>query len=106
MDGFDLTSDPSAGDMAIMPAWLNETNLYAYALEGDRCAPCNFEYTADGQNATIAWDAIGDITDHTRWGIHYYLVDGEVVKEVDGRANPAAVEVTTWFDPATFAPTG
>jgi hypothetical protein len=62
---------------------------------------CRFDFTDDGQNASIAWDVIGDVTDHTSWGIHYYLVDGELVKEVDGRAAPNAVEVTAWFDPAS-----
>ena len=92
--------------MEIMPAWLNQYNLPGSDLVGDRCTGCRFDYTDDGQNASIAWDVIGDATDHTRWGIHYYLVDGEVVKEVDGRAAPNAVEVTAWFDPATFTATG
>lgn len=105
VDGFDFANDVWAGDMGIMPAWLNETNLYDYDLMGDRCNICNFEYTADGQNASIAFDVIGEITDHTSWGIHYYLVDGEVVREIDGRANPDAIEVTAWFDPASFTPT-
>ncbi len=58
-----------------------------------------------GQKATMQWDVIGDVTDRSRWGIHYFLVNGEVVTEVEGRANPDAIEVTAWFDPAAFTPT-
>ncbi len=105
VEGFDFTGERRAGDMGIMPAWMNETNLYDYELVGDRDF-YDFQWTEDGQNASIAYDVIGDVTDHTRWGIHYYLVDGEVVREVDGRGNPAAIEVTAWFDPATFTLTG
>lgn len=56
-----------------------------------------------GQKATMQWDVIGDVTDHTQWGIHYYLVDGDIVTEGAGRTRADAIEVTAMFDPGSFA---
>lgn len=78
---FSMVSGPDQGD-----------------LVGDR-SNYRFEYTADGQNASITWDVVGYVSSTTEWGVHYFMVDGRLVTEVEGRSDPAAIEVTAMFDP-------
>lgn len=98
--GFDLAAPHSdIRQIQAYPAWTN-----AYDMSGGlRGAESQFDWEGHGEQ--VNWDVLGDVTDHTRWAVHYFLVNGEVVTEVEGRANPDAIEVTAWFDPASFTPT-
>ncbi|MCJ7826668.1 MAG: hypothetical protein MUP36_00280, partial [Demequinaceae bacterium] len=100
--GYDIDA-PGADheDIGAFPAWTHfGDDALGGDLAGDRSSQHIFEYTADGQNATITWDVIGYVSSTTPWGIHYFLVDGNIVTEVEGRANPDAVEVTAMYEPA------
>ncbi|MCJ7826621.1 MAG: hypothetical protein MUP36_00035 [Demequinaceae bacterium] len=94
-DGYDL--DGPGGDyqdIGVFPVWSDQGDLV-----GDRSF-YDFQYTDDGQNASIMWDVVGYVSSDSRWGIHYFIVNGKIVTEVEGRANPDAIEVTAMFDPA------
>lgn len=98
-----LNGDPHGYDIDAPGAVHTSIGAFSLAsdqgdLIGDR-SPYAFEYTADGQNASITWDVVGYVSSTTQWGVHYFLVDGKLVTEVEGRSNPAAIEVTAMFDP-------
>jgi hypothetical protein len=96
--GRDVELDAPGGSPSNIGAFALTTDLGD--LVGNR-TPYRFEYTADGQNASITWDVFGYVSSTTQWGVRYYLVDGRLVTELEGRANPDAIEVTATFDPAT-----
>jgi hypothetical protein len=95
--GFNLVMPGSAtGHVWAHPAWTDERSMIGNLDNYD------FQWTEDGHNASITWDAFGEIHSDGGWGIHYFLVDGNIVTEAEGRVNPDAVEVTAMFDPASF----
>lgn len=97
--GFNLVMPGSAtGHVWAYPAGTGEHSMIGNLDNYD------FQWTEDGHNASITWDAFGEIHSESAWGIHYFIVDGNIVTEIEGRANPDAIEVTAMFDPATFTP--
>lgn len=103
-DRYDLAAQGMESDIGAFPGWtVPDDGAIGGDLIGDRSA-ASFDYTPDGQNATITWDVIGDVSSTTRWGIHYFMLNGDIVTEVEGRSNPDAIEVTAMFDPAMFVP--
>ena len=99
--GFDLAAPhTNIRQIWAMPMREDNTNDMLGGLDN-----ADSQWHKAGQEATMSWDVIGDVTDHTRWAVHYFVVRGKVVTEVEGRANPDAIEVTAWFDPASFTPT-
>lgn len=94
-DGYDLDA-PGADyqDIGAFPVWSDQGDLV-----GDR-SKAFFQFTDDGQNASIMWDVVGYVSSDSLWGIHYFIVNGKVVTEVEGRSRADAIEVTAMFDPA------
>jgi len=69
----------------------------AYAADtNSSCDPGVF----DGRTGELqpvssdAFDIVGHVSSYTRWGVHFFLVDGSLVTEAEARARPDAVEVT------------
>ncbi len=87
---------PGSEDLRISawPAW---TDMYDFG--GDSGGPYGSHMEVRTAQASVGWDVIGQVSSTTKWGIHYFLVDGNVVTEVEGRSNPDAIEVTAMFDP-------
>jgi hypothetical protein len=52
-------------------------------------------------NGPIMWDVVGYVSSTTQWGVHYFMLDGKLVSEDEGRSNTAAIEVTAMFDPSS-----
>lgn len=95
--GYDYDA-PGSEDAQISagPAWTDKANF-----GGDSWGAYGSHMNRLNSRAAVSWDVIGQVSSTTKWGIHYFLVDGNVVTEEEGRSNPAAIEVTAMFDPSS-----
>ena len=91
-----LNGDPDGYDLDAPGA--NPGLIGAFSVASDQGDLLGDRTSATGP---ITWDVVGYVSSTTQWGVHYFMVDGKLVTEEEGRSNPRAIAVLAMFDPSS-----
>jgi hypothetical protein len=87
---------PGAPSASILVTVVGESATYDLTAPGAIEQGLSFYDMGTGEQQVLseAFDVVGDVTSTSSWGLHFYLADGHLVTEQEGRSRADAVEVT------------